>query len=184
MLAVTFPAPGRAELIETPRPALLGPEDAIVLVTTTAIGPWDVAQFLRENPNPDRDTNTPGGEFAGIVVETGENISEIEPQVTRAQRDQLADELAECRASPFPDADGDGEADTTDACPDTDAAAAVDATGCGLEQFCASVPVASPKGFVRCLVADWRADEPLAMAADCRPRRSTGLSFECAARTP
>ena len=76
MLAVAFPGRGRAEIIELPRPALRGPSDAIVLVTTAAIGPWDIDRFLSEGASDTR--VTPGGEFAGLVVETGEGVSMIE----------------------------------------------------------------------------------------------------------
>lgn len=79
MQAVVLPGYGRAEIIEVPRPALRGSRDAIVLVTTAAIGPWDVDRFLSASA---RDTGenevTPGGEFAGLVVETGEDVSLIE----------------------------------------------------------------------------------------------------------
>jgi len=76
MQAVVFTGHGRTKIIELPRPALQDPGDAIVLITTAAIGPWDVDRFLGTNTgNHDL---TPGGEFAGIVVETGEGVSLIE----------------------------------------------------------------------------------------------------------
>jgi len=74
MQAITFTGYKQTEIIEKPRPALSNPSDAIVLVTTTAIGPWDIQAFLNTN----RNELTPGGEFAGIVVETGEAVSHIE----------------------------------------------------------------------------------------------------------
>jgi threonine dehydrogenase-like Zn-dependent dehydrogenase len=74
MQAITFTGYKQTEIIEMPRPALRNPSDAIVLVTTTAIGPWDIQAFLNTN----RNELTPGGEFAGIVVETGEAVSHIE----------------------------------------------------------------------------------------------------------
>ena len=76
MQAVAFPRNGRAEIIELPRPAPRGPGDAIVLVTTAAIGPWDVDSFLGAGSTAHK--TTPGGEFAGIVVETGSDVSLIE----------------------------------------------------------------------------------------------------------
>ena len=76
MQAVVFPGNGRAEIIELPRPALQDPGDAIVLVTTAAIGPWDVDSFLGAGSTAHK--TTPGGEFAGIVVETGGDVSLIE----------------------------------------------------------------------------------------------------------
>ena len=74
MQAITFTGYKQTEIIEMPRPALRNPSDAIVLVTTTAIGPWDIQAFLNTN----RNELTPGGEFAGIVVETGAAASHIE----------------------------------------------------------------------------------------------------------
>ena len=65
MQAITFTGYKQTEIIEMPRPALRDSSDAIVLVTTTAIGPWDIQAFLNTN----RNEFTPGGEFAGIVVE-------------------------------------------------------------------------------------------------------------------
>ena len=76
MQAVAFPRNGRAEIIELPRPAPRDPGDAIVLVTTAAIGPWDVDSFLGAGSTAHK--TTPGGEFAGIVVETGGDVSLIE----------------------------------------------------------------------------------------------------------
>jgi threonine dehydrogenase-like Zn-dependent dehydrogenase len=74
MQALSFPSYGRVEIVELPRPALRDPGDVIVLVTTTAIGPWDVERFLSVG----EDSVVPGGEFAGIVVETGADVSTIE----------------------------------------------------------------------------------------------------------
>ncbi len=74
MQAVSFPGYGRAEIIEIPRPALQTSSDAIVLVTTAGIGPWDVERFLSVGA----ENVIPGGEFAGLVVETGEHVSNIE----------------------------------------------------------------------------------------------------------
>jgi threonine dehydrogenase-like Zn-dependent dehydrogenase len=89
MQAVVFPGYGRTEIVELPRPALQGRGDAIVLVTTAAIGPWDIDRFLGQNANGATENGAtengatengaiPGGEFAGIVVETGEDVSLIE----------------------------------------------------------------------------------------------------------
>jgi threonine dehydrogenase-like Zn-dependent dehydrogenase len=73
MQAVSFPGYGRAEIIEIPRPSLREPGDAIVLVTTAAIGPWDVERFLSVGA----ERVVPGGEFAGIVVETGADVKSV-----------------------------------------------------------------------------------------------------------
>lgn len=74
MQALSFPSHGRVEIIELPRPSLREPADAIVLVTTAAIGPWDVESFLGVVGS----NVVPGGEFAGIVVETGADVSTVE----------------------------------------------------------------------------------------------------------
>ena len=74
MQAISFPGYRRAEIIEIPRPALRDPGDAIVLVTTAAIGPWDVERFLSVGS----ERIIPGGEFAGLVVETGEDVTDVE----------------------------------------------------------------------------------------------------------
>lgn len=74
MQAVSFPGYGRTEIIEVPRPALREPGDAIVLVTTAAIGPWDIERFQSVGDS----RAIPGGEFAGIVVETGEDVTAVQ----------------------------------------------------------------------------------------------------------
>ena len=74
MQALSFPGYGRVEIIEIPRPALREPTDAIVLVTTAAIGPWDIERFFSVG----EETVVPGGEFAGLVVETGSDVTTVE----------------------------------------------------------------------------------------------------------
>ena len=74
MQALSFPDYGRVEIIEIPRPSLREPTDAIVLVTTAAIGPWDVEHFFSAG----EESVVPGGEFAGLVVETGSDVSTVE----------------------------------------------------------------------------------------------------------
>jgi hypothetical protein len=72
------------------------------------------------------------------------------------------------------DADGDGESDGTDRCPDTPAATAVDDAGCSQEQFCANISIPSPllvlpavvAGAKSCKKADWRNDEPIMKRAE------------------
>ncbi len=73
MQALSFPSYGRVEIIEIPRPALREPSDAIVLVTTAAIGPWDIQRFFSAS----QDNVVPGGEFAGLVVETGADVTAV-----------------------------------------------------------------------------------------------------------
>ncbi|MBT4340664.1 MAG: hypothetical protein HOD62_01145, partial [Chloroflexi bacterium] len=74
MQALSFPGYGRVEIIEIPRPALRETTDAIVLVTTASIGPWDIEHFFSAG----EEAVVPGGEFAGIVVETGSDVSRID----------------------------------------------------------------------------------------------------------
>ena len=74
-------------------------------------------------------------------------------QSNLALRDAKAG-LAQCVAArPFLDADGDGEENPRDACPDTPAGALVDVDGCSRSQFCAARPDT-------CARNDWRNDEP------------------------
>ena len=74
MQAVSFPGPGRVEIIDIPRPSIHEPSDAIVLVTTAAIGPWDIERF----ESVGGEQVVPGGEFAGIVVEIGGDVRTVE----------------------------------------------------------------------------------------------------------
>lgn len=71
MLAVSINA-GRVELVEVPRPELQDPADAIVMVTTAAIGHWEIGQARDEGS-----ARSPGAQFAGVVVETGETVSQV-----------------------------------------------------------------------------------------------------------
>lgn len=81
-------------------------------------------------------------------------------------------DLEACRLDPpFPDADGDGEHDWTDACPGTPRGQPVDTAGCSRAQFCARIDAAGPSRAAACNRADWRNDEPLGNAADCQLRR-------------
>lgn len=73
MQAVSFPECGRTEIIDILRPVLHEPGDAIVLVTTAAIGPLDIEHFLSVSA----DRVVPGGEFEGLVVETSEDVEII-----------------------------------------------------------------------------------------------------------
>ena len=74
MLAVGFSSYGKVELQDVPRPALRKDTDAIVLVTTAAIGPWDVDRYESTSTSP----VIPGGEFAGIIVEIGSKVLNFE----------------------------------------------------------------------------------------------------------
>ena len=95
---------------------------------------------------------------------------------------QCLAELQECLAiDPFLDEDGDGEADSTDACPATPETAQVDAAGCSHEQFCESQgPITTSRERHRCLRSDWRNDEPARRAPkDCRVN---WMTRECVTR--
>jgi threonine dehydrogenase-like Zn-dependent dehydrogenase len=74
MQALSFPGYRRVEIIDIPRPALRDTGDAIVLVTTAGIGPWDIERYLSVGA----EAIVPGGEFAGLVVEIGEDVSTID----------------------------------------------------------------------------------------------------------
>lgn len=82
-----------------------------------------------------------------------------------ANEEQFGEALLLCEAErKFRDADGDGEDDATDACPGTAANQPVDTAGCTLSQFCSAIGARR----AICNVADFRNDEPLGNAADCR----------------
>ena len=59
-------------LVELPRPQLEQPHDAIVMVTTTAIGHWEI-----EQAGGPVTVRAPGAQFTGIVVETGGQVAEV-----------------------------------------------------------------------------------------------------------
>jgi hypothetical protein len=65
------------------------------------------------------------------------------------------------------DADGDGEADSTDACPETPTGHEVDQAGCSMEQFCNSIDTSANGGIAICRASDWGNDEPLGHPFDC-----------------
>jgi hypothetical protein len=65
------------------------------------------------------------------------------------------------------DADGDGEPDTTDRCPNTPPSSVIDGNGCSAEQFC------SQQSVKLCSRADFLNDEPLVKKpGDCGPTSS------------
>ncbi len=65
---------GRVELIDLPRPVVEHPADAILLVTTSVIGPWeiDAARCQRAMEV------VPGVQFAGTVVELGKAVTSVD----------------------------------------------------------------------------------------------------------
>ena len=96
--------PLRVELVELPRPVVRRPADAVLMVTTSVIGPWEIELAARGGgPNGGGET-TPGAQFAGIVVEVGE-------AVTAVDIDDLV--VATCTASGPVGASGPGPGNAT-----------------------------------------------------------------------
>jgi alcohol dehydrogenase len=84
MLAMKLAGPGRAITVDLPRPSVSAPGDAVLMVTTAAIGPWDIAAYEEGVTGM-----TPGAQFAGIVVETGAGVKSVS-----------LDDLVACRIAP------------------------------------------------------------------------------------
>jgi len=86
---------------------------------------------------------------------------------------------------PCSDADGDGEPDATDACPDTPLGEQVDAAGCSVAQFCARIDVDDGAGRRSCRAADWLNDGAgrRRPSRDCQLLRTPG-AIACGARDP
>lgn len=94
MRAVRFTEPNRAEIVERPRPHVIEPDDAVIMVTTAGLTAWDIARcedpfgpfafifpqtFSKGKARPltrteSGDATIPGGEFAGNVVEVGSAV--------------------------------------------------------------------------------------------------------------
>jgi hypothetical protein len=102
--------------------------------------------------------------FDDVVVRTVVTLPVCEADLAQCQAD-----LTECLTNILLDQDGDGEADDTDACPNTPLGAAVDQAGCSLEQFCSSIDATTQMGEKICENSDWKNDEPLMKPseADC-----------------
>lgn len=78
MLACTYIGPGKFELLEKPRPALLDPRDAIVRVTLGSICSSDL--HIKHGNVPRAVPGiTVGHEMTGIVEETGAQVRDIKP---------------------------------------------------------------------------------------------------------
>lgn len=91
------------------------------------------------------------------------------------EKAQCFEDLIACESIPaFVDSDGDGEEDSTDACPGT-SFAAVDAAGCSLWQFCASIDTSVKSGARICRQSDWLNDEPITSPGDCVFSRGGGV---------
>jgi len=78
MLAYTYTGPGKFELIEKEKPALLSPTDAIVRVTLSSICTSDL--HIKHGSVPRAVPGvTVGHEMVGIVEETGKNVHSVRP---------------------------------------------------------------------------------------------------------
>lgn len=75
MLALSFDGPGRVEAAERRTPRILDDSDAIIRVTTAAIGPRDLARYAGPDPWPG---TIPGAEFCGVVDEVGAGVASID----------------------------------------------------------------------------------------------------------
>jgi hypothetical protein len=98
---------------------------------------------------------------------------------------QCEADLTECLENQFfADADNDGEADSTDLCPDTQASTEVDSDGCSLWQFCTAIDTSSNHGLRVCNKSDWKNNEPLKKKGDCKAvRQGKGNSnYNCVPR--
>lgn len=60
-------------LLDMPRPAIQSPTDVVLMVTTTAIGSWEIAHARQQG-----DAVTPGAQFAGVVVDMGEAVQAVD----------------------------------------------------------------------------------------------------------
>jgi uncharacterized repeat protein (TIGR01451 family) len=162
------------------------PEGTTQIANQGNVGADDVAGILTDDPDTgaaDDPTRTP------IVISTqcetdllqceddladsGSDLTTCEDSLDMSETDLLQcqgdlstseDSLNACLVNPpFEDADGDGEHDNTDLCPSTPAGESVDSAGCSLSEFCASLAVPAA-----CNNGDWKNDEPVANAQDCR----------------
>ncbi|MDQ6692195.1 MAG: alcohol dehydrogenase catalytic domain-containing protein, partial [Candidatus Dormibacteraeota bacterium] len=77
MRALTFQGPRTVRVDELPRPSLQGPDDALVKVSTTAICGSDL--HLYHERIPIQAGAVLGHEFAGTIVEIGENVRRFKP---------------------------------------------------------------------------------------------------------
>lgn len=75
MLALSFDGPGSVVGVERRTPRILVDSDALVRVTTAAIGPRDLARYAGPDPWPG---TIPGGEFCGVVNEVGAGVTSMD----------------------------------------------------------------------------------------------------------
>ena len=96
---------------------------------------------------------------------------------------QCESDLAVCLENQvFSDSDDDGEADSTDLCPETPPDTEVDSDGCSLLQFCSAIDANSNYGRKICRSIDWKNDEPLENKGDCETVRQGFSDFSCVPR--
>jgi hypothetical protein len=106
------------------------------------------------------DQSDSDGDLIGDVCDPFPNDSDNEQAQCEA-------DLAACEAvRAFVDSDGDGEDDSTDACPGT-VVSAVDTAGCSLAQFCSSIDTSTKVGERACRSSDWLNDEAITAPKDC-----------------
>jgi len=169
--------PGDEDLC-TIGPCSLENRPAVGLPDADSDGIPDDADNCPHDPNPDqadRDLD-----FIGEVCDPFPDDRDHEKAQCIVDRDQALEDLEQALADldqcqnepPFADADNDGEHDQTDYCPGTVSGAAVDTAGCSLMQFCSSKAVGGSMQRAACNRADWKNDEPLGNAADCRVARA------------
>ena len=78
MKALTYIAPGRFELIEKPKPEILGPKDAVVKVTLSSICSSDL--HILHGAVPQAEVGiTVGHELVGVVEAVGSDVSKVKP---------------------------------------------------------------------------------------------------------
>ncbi len=78
MLAYTYTAPGRFELIEKPKPVLLRPQDALVRVTLASICTSDLHILHGSVPRAVPGI-TVGHEMVGVVEQIGRDVTSVKP---------------------------------------------------------------------------------------------------------
>jgi uncharacterized repeat protein (TIGR01451 family) len=116
-----------------------------------------------------------GTNFDPTLTNDPSTLAYLDPtifEVANTALDVCERELASCLEDPtFEDEDADGEDDSTDFCPNTLVAVAVDGNGCSLEQFCRSIDTSTKVGARACKASDWGNDEPLTGPKDCAAQK-------------
>ena len=78
MKAFTYTEPGRFELIEKPKPGVLGPKDAVVKVTLSSICSSDLHILHGAVPQAVIGI-TVGHELVGVVESVGSEVTKVKP---------------------------------------------------------------------------------------------------------